>query len=557
MQVLERTPAQVNYLDRARQRPGASTLADRPARLAGRWAVSERTLLLLSLAVGAFSHGYHLFRYPLYITDEGIYMQQAWSVLRQARLSPYTYFYDHAPAGWLAIAGWVRLLPFQFQTFGNAINTGRALMLLIHLAGVFFLFRVTYRLSGSRVAAFIAVFLFNLSPLAIFYQRQVLLDNLMVFWVLLSLYLATRGDRRIVTPMLSGLAFGLAVLTKENAIFFTPVVGFLLYTQLRDRLNYRFALGFTVFTAVAITSVYFLYAALKNELFPSGLSFDLSTPPADHVSLLYTFWWQLHRSQGSILDPNSLFWEFSLRRWLPKDAFILAAGGAAMLVNVAIGLRDRRRNRGALVAGLLAASYTFYLARGSFMLEFYVVPLLPFLAMNVGMLVARLLPRLPSPWVAGRIALAAFFGILLLHPGWGYVLTVNDRGKVAAQDVYVVPLTDLQAEQLKFVRATIPPDARVIIDDDIWADRHDKRPFYKWAHSHFKASADPDVRDKLFAKDWRKVDYLVMSNKMRITMEQNNGDGRYGWIFEALDHSKQIWELERGGVKLEVYQVQK
>ena len=59
--------------------------------------------LLLSLLTGAVTHGYNLFNYPLYITDEGIYIQQAWSVLREARLSPYTYFYDHAPAGWLAI----------------------------------------------------------------------------------------------------------------------------------------------------------------------------------------------------------------------------------------------------------------------------------------------------------------------------------------------------------------------------------------------------------------------------------------------------------------------
>src|SRR5436305_6606987 len=90
----------------------------------------ERLLLVVSLLIGAISHGYHLFIYPLYITDEGIYMQQAWSVLREGQLSPYTYFYDHAPAGWLLIAGWVGFLPHQFQTFGNDINTGRVLMLL-------------------------------------------------------------------------------------------------------------------------------------------------------------------------------------------------------------------------------------------------------------------------------------------------------------------------------------------------------------------------------------------------------------------------------------------
>src|SRR5207245_9633583 len=173
----------------------------------------DRFVLIVSLITGAVTHGYNLFNYPLYITDEGIYIQQAWSVLREARLSPYTYFYDHAPAGWLVIAGWVALLPSQLQTFGNAIDTGRALMLLAHVVSTFLLYGVTARLSGSKVGAALAAFLFSVSPLAIFYQRQVLLDNLMVMWLLLSLYLITggtdwrNGDLRIVAAILSGLTF--------------------------------------------------------------------------------------------------------------------------------------------------------------------------------------------------------------------------------------------------------------------------------------------------------------------------------------------------------------
>src|SRR5437588_12784189 len=108
-----------------------SRLQQPPAQTGGPWVVLGRVLLLISLITGAISHGYHLFLYPLYITDEGIYMEQAWSVLREARLSPYTYVYDHAPAGWLVIAMWVSLLPHQFEAFGNAINTGRVLMLLV------------------------------------------------------------------------------------------------------------------------------------------------------------------------------------------------------------------------------------------------------------------------------------------------------------------------------------------------------------------------------------------------------------------------------------------
>ena len=541
-----------------------SRLQQPPAQTGDPRAMFGRVLLLISLITGAISHGYHLFLYPLYITDEGIYMEQAWSVLREARLSPYTYVYDHAPAGWLVIAAWVSVLPHQFQIFGNAINTGRVLMLLVHVASTFLLFQSTRRLSGSLIAAMVATFLFNLSPLAVFYQRQVVLDNLMVFWMLLSLYLATSDDRRILTPLASGLALGVSVLTKENAIFFVPFIGYLLYGKIRQQRNYRFVLSFWLFAELSIISLYFLYAVLKNELLPSHFNFNLSSAPADHVSLLYTIWWQLHRSQGGILDLHSNFWTFSLGAWLPKDTFILAGGAVATLINLVYGLRDRKRHRGELVAALLALSYAFYLVRGSVMLEFYVVPLLPFMAINIGMLVSRVLHsvvpeirRVPLlSGIARTIILAVCFAVLLLPIG-GYVLVHDEFGKVVPHDLYKLPLTTLQAQQLAFIRQNIPPGARIVMDDDLWVQLHDVRPYYPLAHSHWMAAGDPAVRDKLFARDWRNIDYIVMSNKMLIAMQQNNSDGGENYILEALRHGKLIWQLTRGDISLAIYQIQK
>ena len=98
---------------------------------------------------------------------------------------------------------------------------------------------------------------------------------------------------------------------------------------------------------------------------------------------------------------------------------------------------------------------------------------------------------------------------------------------------------------------------KLIIDDDMWADLHDQKPYYKWAHSHYKAASDPDVRDKLFGKDWRNIDYIVMSNKMLTSMQNNNTDGSENYILEALQHATPIWQLTQGNISLAVYQVQK
>jgi hypothetical protein len=432
---------------------------------------------------------------------------------------------------------------------------------LVHVICTFLLYRVTVRFSRSQVAALLAAFFFNVSPLAIFYQRQVLLDNVMVMWILLTLYLLTSGtdwraaELRIVSAVQSGFAFGLAVLTKENAVFFAPVVVYLLVTRVRGRINQRFTMAFWGFTAAAIVSLYFLFATLNNELFPSGLSFDLNSPPADHVSLLYTIWWQMHRSQGSILDTSSPVWQFSLGAWMPKDTFILVAGALAATVNLVAGLVSRGHRREATIIGLLAISYGIYLARGSQMLEFYVVPLLPFLAMNIGVAAAWLLARLPA--LLRVLPAMALIGALGTSPAWGYVLVVDQFGKVVPHDLYKLDQTTMQDEQLQWIRQNIPPDAKLIIDDDIWADLHDVRPYYKWAHSHYKAASDPDVRDKLFGKDWRNIDYVVMSNKMRNAMTLNNADGGETWILQALDQSTSVWSVEGGDVRLEILRINK
>jgi 4-amino-4-deoxy-L-arabinose transferase-like glycosyltransferase len=514
-------------------------------------------LLLVALVSGAITHAYHIFIYPLYVTDEGIYLERAWAVMRQGALSPYTYTYDHAPAGWLAIAAWISILPRQFQTFGSAENAGRVLMVLLHLASVFFLFQVTRRLSGSRTAAFVATVFFNFSPLAIFYQRQVVLDNLMVFWVLLSLYLASGPDQRVLTPMLSGLAFGVGVLTKENAIFFIPGLAYLLYGTVRNQLNRRFALGLSTFLSVSIISTYFLNAVLKNELLPAQLNFDLNIPPSSHVSLLYTIWQQLHRNQGSLLDRNSLVWQFSLGAWLPKDTFLIVAGTASTIANLILGWRDRSRHQGELVAALLAGGYLLYLARGSVILEFYVVPLVPFLAMNMALVVSRLLPILAGGSVQLRAATLGVFFVVLLSPIGGYFLVRDAAGKVVPHDLYKLNLTDIQAQELRFVRTQIPSDSRIIMDEEFWVDLHDIAPSYPYAVSHFEATGDPVIRDQLFHQDFNNVDYVVMSNKMRRTMQQDNTTGQYNWIFDLLDnHAQRIWMVQHGGIELEIWQVQ-
>ncbi|MCL5958876.1 MAG: glycosyltransferase family 39 protein [Chloroflexi bacterium] len=504
------------------------------------WNLRERTLIAILAVLTLVIHGYNMFGYPLYLGDEGIYMEQAWSVLRMGKLSPYTYFYDHAPGGWILISGWTLILPGQFNAAGMAINSGRILMLILQVASVVLLYRVTKKFTGSDIAAVATVGLFTFSPLGLYYQRMVLLDNILVFWMMISLYLVVFHGNRLVTLVASGVAFGLGMLTKENAVFFAPVLAYMIYSEVKQTYYYRFAMAGWLFSAIAITSLYPLYALLKNEFLPSGTL--LSNTPAEHVSLITTLIWQLGRSGGSILNPDSQFWVFFMSRWWVKDSIIIVLGIAATTWNILVGVMDRQHHRNELIAGLFSAAFGFYLIKGSAMLEFYVVPILPFFALNVGMVIDQLLKsvldrRAPTGFLVIFVALS----LLLLY---------------GARDQFFIDQTRTQLEQLQFVRDTVPSRANVVIDDDLWVDLHEKkgnRPAYPNANSHWKVAQDPDIRDKLLRGDWRNIDYLVLSTDMYDVLRINNET----IILQAYDHSKLMATFQEGNVILEVRRVVK
>jgi 4-amino-4-deoxy-L-arabinose transferase-like glycosyltransferase len=504
-------------------------------------------LLGLSLLIGLITHSWNLFKYPLYLSDEGIYMEQAWSVLREGKLSPYTYFYDHAPMGWFVIAGWVAVIPGQFNAFGHPVNVGRVFMVLVHLGCVFLLFEVVRRYSGSVAAAFLATFLFNVSPLAVYFQRMVLLDNLMVFWVLVGLYVLARKDGRVITAMGAGLAFGLAVVTKENAIFLLPGFGYLMHKSIVKQGNRRFSASFWWFAAGSPVAMYMLYAKLKNELLPAGMDFNLASPPADHVSLLYTIWWQLHRTGTG--GQGTMFSSLLRDSWMWKDRYVLMIGMAAACTTLALSLNRRQREVPLVGTTLLTIGYGFYLTR-SVLLDFYIAPLVPLLALNIGLLYGRIVRGSQAAPVA---LLTACLVLMPLPYPHGYLVSWSSDGtRLLLADQYRLPQTNMQNLQLKWIRQNVPPDARLIIDDDVWVALREGTPKYPNAQSHFKAAADPDVRDKIFHQDWHNVDYVVMSNKMRDALVRNNE----AWILEAIDqHGEQVWRIDRGDVHLEVIKI--
>src|SRR6266542_2232826 len=306
---------------------------------------AEWAIIAALVLIGLIAHGFNMFNYPAFTFngDEGIYTGQALAVLRMGQLAPYTYFYDHAPGGWIFLAAWMALSGGP-HAFGSAIDSGRVLMLLLHVATIHRLYRVARECGCGRSAAALATLLFALSPLTIFYGRPVMLDSIMLFWLLISLDLLLDGQGRLSRVALSGACFGIALLTKETAIFLLPAM-LLLAVQERRQHHGRFAVLGWALPMVIVTSWYLLYAVLKGELLPPGLLGD----DRPHVSLLGTLAWQMRREGGGMFNLDNQFWHFMREDWLLRDPMIIVAGVGAVALNLIRGIRDRMAIVGALL----------------------------------------------------------------------------------------------------------------------------------------------------------------------------------------------------------------
>ena len=508
----------------------------------------EPALVAALVALGLLTQGLNMFHYPAFtfLDDEGIYAEQAWAVLYQHRLAPYTYFYDHAPGGWILLAGWMRLSG-GLHTFGTVIDSGRVLMLLLHLAMVPLLYQIARKLGGNVPAAALAAALFSISPLAIFYQRMVLLDSIMLFWALLSLDLLLDGWGRLSHVVLSGVCFGLALLSKETAIFLLPAMLFIVFEQ-RWRHQGHFAVAAWLLPMFMVVSWYLLYAALKGELLPTGQAAGLFSSgdtikggSGSHVSLITALLWQATRSGGGMFNLHNEFWQLVRGDWLPRDRVLVIGGVAATALNLLRGIRDRR----ALAAGLFGLLPLLYLARGGVVLNYYVLVAIPFFCLNLALVVNLLLARIP-PVAGGALALLA---AAILVAGYWHAGSLQ-------------PLYEQQADQsgreaLSWIKLHVAPQSLIITRDDFWTDLRAPGlggPALPNVHSHWKVALDPAISGGIFHDDWHTVDYLIMTPNLQDDFKSSNDT----IALQALAHAHLVKRWQDGpGPSVELWKVDK
>lgn len=477
------------------------------------------TIGVATALAGAFvAHAINMFNFPRYELDEGTYISSAWSTLH-GQISPYPYTYGHPPLGWFQLAIWTQLTG-GFFTFGNALNSGRVAMLFYAAGSSFLIYLVAARLSGRRAVGLLAMVLFSFSPLSIVYQRQIYLDNIAVFWLLLSLYLVIASQSRLVFIVGAGLAFGCAVLSKETVAIFLPVMIYLLWLNIS---KYQRMFGLITFT-YAVLGLGFglvLLALMKGELFPYEWHLPWDQHP--HLSLLDTLAGQVHRSQseGSFAD--------SWNAWTNGDRVLVELSIAATAFNFVVGLWKRER----LFVALAAASYWAFLLRGGVVLPFYVIVLIPFMALNAALAVDTLLN------LTRRFARVELAGtVLVVCLGATIVATdfIHSEVELTQQP------TVAQTEAMVWIRNHVSHDSVVVINSYLYMDLREPGgagvgdgATYPYAHIYWNIAFDPKFHDGLLQNNWDRIDYIVADSEMLRDIQR--AGGKMTLIDTALQHS--------------------
>ncbi|ETA01434.1 4-amino-4-deoxy-L-arabinose transferase [Frankia sp. B2] len=522
----------------------AARAGELTGRLVGWVGVRRRSLLLLAvlLTVVAVLHGYNFDGWPGRVTDdEGTYAAQAYSMQYWNRIAHYTYWYDHPFGGWLLIAIYTKITD-GFNRAPTAVTAARELMFGVHLVSCVLLYRFGRLLGLRRFFAGLALLVFSLSPLALWYQRMAFLDNIAVMWLLAALVCAASPRRSVAAAAFAGIFMAFAFWSKETVLLFLPGL-YVLLRQNRDPRNWRFVRRNFMGCLIGVCGIYILYAAAKNELFEGP----------GHVSLEWAIRWQLfdRAPSGSVLDTGSDTYHV-VRSWLDLDPYLVLAGIAA-----AVPLLALRRLR--VVAGLLLLQFAFVFRNG-YLPNPYVTAMLPFAALCVAGLLDAVLPsgarpRRGPPRHAGPgsgpgagvgataamivnglrclvVLVALSVAAATVIPDW------TPKIRTALTQDASAP----SREATRWFLANVPPEGIVITDDIAWTDLTiaGRRPLPVW---FYKLDLDPQVRGR-FPHGWRDVDYLMMGKPPDSVLAE------VPLVAEALRHSVVLKSFGDGEIEI-------
>ncbi len=561
--------------------------------------LAEASALLTIVGLGVYAHAHGMTVHPAPVNDdEGTYVAQAWAVM--TGLGPhhgpaqYTYWYDHPPLGWiqLAIVSWL----VHLSGPGRLMTTlaARKIMLIYFTIDAFALYYILRRLGAGIILSLGALALFSLSPLSIYYLRQVFLDNIGLTWLLLSIAVLVSRRTWLFRATIGGILLGIAVLSKETLALFLPSAILYIAVNTKGAVR-RFSMALFLGSSGIVVSFYLLFAALRGEFLP-GLH---------HTSLIGAIEWQLFQraAGGSIFTPGTIAAKF-ISVWWGLDPYFLLA-----ILVLSVPCLFRRSTSFIGVMNLFGAAMLF--RPGGYVPAMFIIAYIGTGAIAVG-LGSRIIVDLMIPPLASLASRAQAWhrGNLVIDltgpepeistPGKrAKTLTADDLPRrarrtraiisallaaifVATASILAYPrytaadahlmdvspsgdrwLPMLQAE--RWISTHIPRTSVLITDDYMWLDMVDEG----FAPTHvvwvWKYGPDPEVVHR-YPDPAKDIGYIISTSMVRITLQlpseiYNQADQRSIQhsiskpAYVAFEHSKPVMRFGSGYFRVTIRKV--
>lgn len=461
----------------------------------------DAILVFIIVVVVTAIHAKGMHAAPIRFDDEGTYVAQARAVFEQHQLSPYTYWYDHPPLGWLVLAGWMGTIG-QFIPAPSLIGEGRVFMLVLDVAVALLIVVVARRIGLSRVGAGAAALLFALSPLSVAYHRMVLLDNIVMLFVFAAWALALSRERHLRTALAVGVLLGGAIMVKSTAVLLVPFVVWSVWRSFAGPTR-RIALTVAAVGGFIVVAFYPLYSLIKGELLPGP----------ERVSLWQGIVFQLFSrpSSGSVLTDGTSANDV-VSGWLRFDPYLLGIGVACAVLCV-----FSWRLRPFAVALLFL---TAFVLRPGYLPMPYVISLLPLAALCIAGaadLSTRTLARRATEKGLGARAVVPGFAL-------GVVAALVAIAGVAVVRHWPAGLTRMAEMNLDqpysassgWLERNIPRDSVLVVDNVTWTDLVGMGYPEENLVWFYRLDSDP-VSLKQQPED---VDYIVAGDSMRVLLPQ-------------------------------------
>jgi predicted membrane-bound dolichyl-phosphate-mannose-protein mannosyltransferase len=206
--------------------------------------VSQRKAVVTAILMGLLTllvHGYGVRVAPDAFSDEGLYLRVGTNLAQGAGLTfNNSIFLWHPPAYMLIEAAFIKVMGLANTEPLAALMSVRYLNIFFSACTASLLVLFGHKLRSGYIAGLAAAGLFLMDPYVQRINRRSMLETLAMLLVLVGMYIFfTRRPRLTRSQRLgSGIAFGLAMLTKEAMVFgLLALVAYVLWarrSQLRD-----------------------------------------------------------------------------------------------------------------------------------------------------------------------------------------------------------------------------------------------------------------------------------------------------------------------------------